>query len=47
MKMACAFGEEKMSNEFENIPLSKQTVTRRVEEIGSRISNKLRNIITN
>jgi hypothetical protein len=42
--MAHAFGEEKIANEFENVPLSKRTVTRMVEEIGSHISNKLRSV---
>ena len=45
VKMASALGEQKIASEFENVPLSKQTVTRRIEEIGSHLVNKLKTIV--
>lgn len=38
--MSKTSGDDKMSNVFENAPLSKQTITRRDKEIGSQIKRK-------
>lgn len=46
VKMAQAFGEEKLSNNLKNVSLSKQTVTRRVEDISNHVLNKLNSIIS-
>ncbi|PNF31386.1 hypothetical protein B7P43_G09113 [Cryptotermes secundus] len=47
IKMAEAFNENKVGNKFQTVPLSKQTVTRRLEDISNQISNNVKDIIAN
>lgn len=47
IKMAEAFNESKVGNKFQTVPLSKQTVTRRLEDISNQISNNVKDIIAN
>ncbi|PNF21263.1 hypothetical protein B7P43_G02123 [Cryptotermes secundus] len=47
IKMAEAFNENKVGNKFQTLPLSKQTVTRRLEDISNQISNNVKDIIAN
>ncbi|PNF29727.1 hypothetical protein B7P43_G12158 [Cryptotermes secundus] len=45
IKIAEAFN--KVGNKFQTVPLSKQTVTRRLEDISNQISNNVKDIIAN
>jgi hypothetical protein len=45
IKMAEAFNENKVGNKFQTVPLSIQTVTRRLEDISNQISNNVKDII--
>ncbi|PNF30217.1 hypothetical protein B7P43_G02592 [Cryptotermes secundus] len=47
IKMAEAFNENKVGNKFQTVLLSKQTVTRRLEDISNQISNNANDIIAN
>lgn len=46
IEVAQDFGEEKCSNDLKNVSLSKQTVTRRIEEISKHVSSELSNIVS-
>jgi hypothetical protein len=41
IKMVEAFNENKVGNKFQTVPLSKQTVTRRLEDISNQVSNNI------
>ena len=45
IKMALAFGDEKMAKQFETVPLSHQTVARRVMKLSEHVSAKTKDII--
>jgi hypothetical protein len=45
IKMAEAFNENKVGNKIQTVPLSKQTVTRKLEDISNQISNNVKDII--
>ena len=45
MKMALAFGDKKRAKHFETVPLSHQTVARRVMEISEHVSEKVKGIV--
>ena len=47
IKMALAFGDIKMAKQFETVPLSHQTVARRVMELNDRVSSKVKDIFSN
>lgn len=46
IEVAQAFGQEKFSNELKNVSLSKQTVSRRIEEISKHVSSEISNIVS-
>ena len=43
--MALAFGDTKMAKQFETVPLSHQTVARRVMELNDHVSSKVKDIV--
>ena len=43
--MALAFGDTKMAKKFETVPLTHQTVTRRVMELNDHVSSKVKEIV--
>ena len=45
IKMALAFGDEKMAKQFETVPLSHQTVARRVMKLSEYMSAKTKDIV--
>lgn len=45
LRMAEAFKEDKVVKEFQSVPLSKQTVTRRIEDISTHLSTNLKSVI--
>lgn len=47
IQMAKAFSQEKIAKEFESVPLSKQTVARRTEDISLQLSQSLKSCIEN
>ncbi|PNF18081.1 hypothetical protein B7P43_G03330 [Cryptotermes secundus] len=47
IKMTEALNENKVGNKFQTVPLSKQTVTRRLEDISIQISNNVKDINAN
>ena len=44
-KMALAFGDKKMAKQFETVPLSHQTVARRVMKLSEHVSAKTKDIV--
>ena len=44
IKMALAFGDEKMAKQFETVPLSHQTVARKVMKLSEHVSAKTKDI---
>lgn len=47
VEMAKAFGDTQMANHFESVPLSHQTVQRRIFEMGDQVEKKLSNEFEN
>jgi len=47
IEMAKAFGNEKLALDFESVPLSHQTVQRRVADMGEHLEKSLRKVIKN
>ena len=45
IKMALAFGDEKIAKQFETVPLSHQTVARRVMKLSEHVSAKTKDIV--
>ena len=45
IKMALAFGDEKMAKQFETVPLSHQTDARRVMNLNEHVSEKTKGIV--
>ena len=45
IKMALEFGNTKMAKQFETVPLSHQTVARRVMELNDHVSSKVKDIV--
>ena len=45
IKMAPAFGDEKMEKQFETVPLSHQTVARKVMKLSEHVSAKTKDIV--
>ena len=45
INMALAFGDTKMAKQFETVPLSHQTVARRVMELNDHVSSKVKDIV--
>ena len=43
--MALAFGDEKMEKQFETVPLSDQTVARKVMKLSEHVSAKTKDIV--
>lgn len=45
VKMASSFGDNKMAKNFETVPLSHQTVSRRINDMASKVTGSLQNIL--